>query len=147
MNTLVSFELARLLKEKGFDLPAQKYYEYALKSKKHKEDGYSGPFGWEKGELNLQKGYFVNNNKISDFTSKMWYMCSAPTIADVVMWFYEKYKIWISVEWENHEFRCILYDANPLTSRYNNVYSILSGFHSPTKSYEAAIEYCLTKII
>lgn len=143
MITPVKFPIAKLLKEKGFDIPTKKYYEYALKSKKDKEDGYSGSFGWKKGELNLQSDYFQNNSE-SDFASEMWYMCSAPTIAEVVMWLYEKHGIWISVS------------VIPFENNFMFEYSIANikeclyqygTYDSPTEAYEAAIEYTLKNLI
>ena len=71
--------------------------------------------------------------------------CSAPTIAEVVMWVYEKHGIWINVE--RHEPKSlfnwvIIYqdDVAVKESRGN-------GYKSPTEAYEAAIEYCLTNLI
>ncbi len=63
MNTPVSFELAKLLKEKGFDLN----HEYMVFT-------FSETEKYPEGELFLK-----------------------PTIAEVVMWLYEKHEIWIGV--------------------------------------------------
>ncbi len=146
MNTPVSFELAKLLKEKGFDIPTKKYYEYALKSKKDKENGYSGSFGWKKGELNLQSDYFQNNSK-SDFTSEMWYMCSSPTITEVVMWLYEKHGIWIVASYElnieNHKkewFWIAIKDGEEIAYQYKD-------FSSPAEAYEAGIKHALKNLL
>ena len=153
MNTPVSYAIAKLLKEKGFDLPAQKYYEHALKSVKNKEDGYSGPFGWKKGELNLQTDYFVNNSKTADLTSEMWYMCSAPTIADVVMWLLMKHKIWIWVGCRDLENGKTIFIANgrniPSTKSNEFVVDVIlyQPKDNPSEAYEAAIEYALNKLI
>ena len=76
MNTPVSFPLAKVLKEKGFDEVSQKWYSV--------EGGC----------------YFIdefNNNR--GFVPT--YECEAPTISDVVMWLYKNHKIWISVDPEN----------------------------------------------
>ena len=142
MNKPISFPLSKLLKEKGFDLPTHKYYEYALKSVKNREDGYSGNFGWKKGELNLQTQYFINNSKISDLTSEMWYMCLAPTIAKVVMWLYEEYEAWINVGFSGDE-TCYLM----VTNKIGNIKWNGKGFNSPTEAYEAAIAYTLKYLI
>ena len=142
MNKEVSFPIAKLLKEKGFDLPTQKYYEHALKSVKNREDGYSGPFGWKKGELNLQTGYFVNSSKTADLTSEMWYMCSAPTIADVVMWLYEKHGIWISVN-ATEDLKSFWYEIRGV----GRIWFTGKNCNSPTEAYEAAIEYTLNNLI
>ena len=70
MNTPVSFELSKELKEKGFDLPCRLLY----KSEKELEEGIGVDYDW---------------NKFDSY--------SAPTIAEVVCWIYNKYDIWISL--------------------------------------------------
>lgn len=91
MTETVNYELGKLLKEKGFDLPTNKYYEQALTSKKDSEtNDFTGAFGWKKGETNLNIGFFRNNGGMADLSNENWYMCSAPTIAQVIMWLYEK---------------------------------------------------------
>lgn len=69
MNTYVSFELAKLLKEKGFDKPTSKYFKYDGKECENK------PLDW-----NEDVGFF-----------------SAPTISEVAMWLYEKHGVWVEV--------------------------------------------------
>ena len=60
MNTTVSFEIAKLLKEKGFDEQLNYYYD---------------SFG-DIGSSKIK----VNWNESEEL------LCSAPTIAEVVMW-------------------------------------------------------------
>lgn len=72
MNIPVSFELSKLLKEKGFDDVCQKWYSTG-------------------GGIYFQDEF--ENNR--GFTPT--YKCEAPTIAEVVMWLYEKHGIWIVV--------------------------------------------------
>ena len=145
MNTPVSFELAKLLKEKGFDIPTQRYYEHALTSKKDSEtNDYTGSFGWKKGETNLSSGYFKNNYGMADLSDKNWYMCSAPTIAEVVMWLYEKHQIWIETPFWDSKFRIKVVDIKNET--------VLKGidfnqFNTPTEAYEEAIKYTLKNLI
>ena len=142
MNTPVSFELAKLLKEKGFDIPTQRYYEHALTSKKDSEtNDYTGSFGWKKGETNLSSGYFKNNYGMADLSDKNWYMCSAPTIAEVVMWLYEKHGIWIFVFRYSKEWQWKVDDENS-TLEFSR-----KGFNSPTEAYEAAINHTLNNLI
>lgn len=71
MNTPVSFENAKLLKEKGFDIPTLKWYHRETK------------------KLNTNDLIFSMNKLTDNY--------SAPTIAEVVMWLYKKHGIWISV--------------------------------------------------
>ena len=159
MNTLISFELARLLKEKGFDIPTQQHYEFALKSKKHKEDGYSGSFGWKKGELTLRSEYFINNHKTIDGTNTHWYFCSAPTISEVVMWLYAYHSIWIQTPFSHNDGKPFCWSINKTIRNISeededrNCWlsgvdtEDINGWDSPTEAYEAAIEYTLNNLI
>ena len=69
MKTPVNFELAKLLKEKGFDTPIRNAW-------------YIGEVAYWK----IPKNHNDSNVKVS-----------AQTIADVVMWMHEKHGIWIAV--------------------------------------------------
>ena len=69
MNTPVSFELAKLLKEKGFD---GNYFHY-----------------WN---MVNHSGEWKVDTSIWEYTDNY---IEAPTIAEVVMWLYEKHGIWI----------------------------------------------------
>lgn len=129
MNKPVSFDLAKLLKEKGFD--------------ENCRYGYNGSFEPHHTGL-IEFGYLQTNSELLELT----YL--APTIADVVMWLYEKHGIWIRVT-------PIPYSDNLTHWRWEHMstnYSTRSlkwkkeqDYMSPTEAYEAAIEYCLTKLI
>ena len=92
MNTLVSFELDKLLLSKNIDMP-------------------------------------VN-----------------PTIADVVMWLYEKHGIWISSDFsevdESFTYKIHLINSDNLPRIFTDC-----GYNSPTEAYEAAIIYTLNNLI
>ena len=89
MNTHVDFEISQLLKEKGFNEPCQ-----------YLRVGGSYRINFEK------EGELFNNKYPSTQIPNDWCLC--PTIADVVIWLYEKHDIWITVnicvigsdEWE-----------------------------------------------
>ena len=119
MTTPVKFELAKLLKTKGFDEQLKYYYD---------------SFG-DIGSSNVK----VNWNESEEL------LCSAPTIAEVVMWLYEKYEIWIWVEREDttNEFEWLCrYENEGSCKDYDDKF-----YNSPTEAYEAAIEYCLNNLI
>lgn len=78
MNTLVSFEIAKLLKEKGFDLITRKSWRISIDPEKH---NYTKP-------VTDEDTYFHNVKE----------SYSAPTIAEVIMWLYKKHKIWIELK-------------------------------------------------
>lgn len=84
MNKEVNFELAKLLKEKEIYIPAFHYYENEVLKEPYLENGSSTDTEF-RVELSDLKEYF------NEWSKKI----SAPTIAEVVMWLYEKHGIWI----------------------------------------------------
>jgi hypothetical protein len=124
MNTLISFEIAKLLKEKGFDnIDCNGYY--------HVCDGYT------KGYAHCySSSYTQSDNAIL-----------APSIAEVVMWLYDKHKIWVIVNITiNAKWFFELYnlkDKRNAEILTDNEY----WFNSPTEAYEAAIKYTLENLI
>ena len=124
MNTPISFELAKLLKEKGFNLPTIKYYvdkNTCVDCLPAKIDG----------------SYPTNDDMITDW-------CSAPIISEVVMWLCEKHRIWIEVIVESpNYFGYSVCNIKNNTSQDGDYVS----YDSPTEAYEAAIEYVLTTLI
>ena len=115
MNTPVSFELAKLLKEKGFDGNYFHYWNMVNHSGKWKVD-----------------------TSIWEYTDDY---IEAPTIAEVVMWLYEKHEIWISVE-ASDDFTMFCFRV-----RKKEVSRLSFNYNSPTEAYEAAIEYTLNKLL
>lgn len=130
MNTLVKFELAKLLKEKGFDL-------YCV-------------WSYWNGELTSHTpGYALEDGTTSQENYWDFDRYYAPTIAEVVMLLYEKHRVWISVhkamevKWTNDYFN---YE---ILSPKGTVYSDIGGTqpNTSTEAYEAAIEYTLKNLI
>jgi hypothetical protein len=127
MNSHVSFELAKLLKEKGFREPCQ----FLRVGGKYR--------------INFEKeGDLFNNKYPSLQIPNDWYF--APTIAEVVMWLHEKHDIWIQVFILNKTFA---WKATEITKGIT--WSLFAqqdkGDNSPTASYEAAIKYALKHFI
>jgi hypothetical protein len=104
MNTPVSFELAKLLNDKG--LPG-------LKS-------------------------FYDNKKHYELNPKKY------TIAEVVMWLYEKHGLWVEVIIEQPFY--FGYDVFKVKNNVSQIKKFIS-YNSPTEAYEAAIEYTLNNLI
>lgn len=128
MNKPISYPLAKLLKEKEYHEECWQSY----RTIEHTEDRLSW---WKVGELN--KPMYC---KLSDKNDAHYGVCSAPTIADVVMWLYEKHDIWIVV---------FPTEENWTFDIFNKIECVKSEsfINSPTEAYEAAIEYTLTKLI
>lgn len=142
MNIPIKYPIAKLLKEKGFDEQCYYYYEHAITEAYNEQDGYSGPFGWEKGETNYQSGFHINNSKY-DSSNEAWLLCSAPTIAEVCMWLYEKHGIWIYPF--RHDFNNQFYWH--IDTAREDEFTSDNVFNSPTEAYTAAIEYTLNNLI
>jgi hypothetical protein len=93
------------------------------------------------------KGYsfeFIEHGEMKDV------LLNIPTLSDVVMWFYEKHKIWISVDGEvSGMFIYYIKKYNSIETTFDvkKTTSLLEYYISPTLAYEAAIEYVLTKLI
>lgn len=123
MNTPISFELAKLLKEKGFNAPCiQQYYNH--------------------GELlfcvDVHGRPMLKTNDKS-YLDSGGYCISAPTIAEVVMWLRENHGVWISVR-IGYGYEFALQSTNQPISLVND------GYSTPTQAYESAIEHCLKRI-
>ena len=132
MNTPVSFELAKLLKEKGFDTPCINYYtlsnEFTPKDYLFtgKADNYN----------NVKNSVHNNNGTIS-----------APTIAEVVMWLYEKHRIWVVVD-NLIDNKFYFSHRDTKTNNYASRSGCNEeGYESPTEAYEAGIRYVLSNLI
>ena len=135
MNKPISYPLAKLLKEKGFLEDCENEYDS------------SGKLRFD----HTGSSYWVNkrcNDSLNIF--------SAPTIADVIMWLYEKYGIWISAHQEKcvaslgWDFNFVFIDEHEKSVKEQEVLYKSFGertFNSPTEAYEAAIEYTLSKLI
>ena len=117
MNKEVNFEIAKLLQEKGYNQWSAKWYSV---------EG----FCYKENEFDNCIGYIPTKD------------CNAPTIAEVVMWLYEKYGVWVSCDATvNLWFYSI---STPETGKML-VSTSDNHFNSPTEAYEAAIKYVLKK--
>ena len=129
MNNPVSFELAKLLKEKGFNEPTIDQYYLSNGIYKLKE---------------IKEGVFSNSELEKDGEnyggSNPNFWISAPILVDVLMWLYEKHNIWIV---------CFPTDGGWTFDIFNKIECVKSEsfINSPTECYEKAIEYTLTKLI
>lgn len=132
MNTHVNFEIAKLLKEKGFDKPTR-------------------------GHIHISHFHHCKNGNIP-----------LPTIAEVVMWLYEKYGIWIHIlpqdksaidfRVESSEYPSlalfiliIKYEKNlsmkEILNSSDPTSDLFMHYDEPTEAYLAAIEYTLKNLI
>ncbi len=83
-----------------------------------------------------------------------WYLDLS--LAEVVMWLYEKHGIWISIDWtpqnNRDEYPCEVYWYYFISGQVGNPEKTIdnsqtSNINSPTEAYFAAIEYVLLNLI
>lgn len=123
MNTTVNFEISKLVKKKGYDNVTDLIY-----MTNHTK------------EVLFEN---INGLKHSDGNNPF---CSAPTIAEVVMWIYEKYGVWISVDMIFVENQTYFYYI--ITESKDDVIDIQSEkYNTATEAYSSAIEYTLKNLI
>ncbi len=120
----VSFELAELLKEKGFaELCSHCYHDF------------------------LKEGEDIKKPLLREFTQRKFQNSNitkhkaAPTIGEVLDWIFEKYNIWLWVEQEDttnkFEWLCRYEDKGACKDYDDKFYT------TPLEAYEEAIKYVL----
>ena len=118
MNKPISSKLTKLLKEKGFDNESAHYYN-------------------EKGESLFD----IDFPSLQSTKPEIYY--DKPTIAEVIMWLYEKHGIWIWAERYSTLFRPYAEEIGD--ERFGKWEG--HKYSSPTEAYLAAIEYTLKNLI
>ena len=117
----VTVKLAKLLKEKGFNKKVLNCYNI------------------ENNNISTAPHY-----ELSNFNAGVHY--SAPTIAGVLMWLYEKHRVWISVDMVFEETQmgfwyCIR------ESKMDDFAIQSEEYETSAEAYDAAITYTLNNII
>lgn len=152
MNTPIKFELAKLLKEKLFSWECENFY----KKGKHDKKFYLSTGIEYDSDKNLIWDWNLHGGKSGMLTkiipypnedSAIYY--SAPTIAEIVMWLYEKHEIWIQVKpggkLETWDF-IVQKKDNTFAVSYFEIKQHKPFFNSPTEAYEEGIKYVLNNM-
>lgn len=136
MNTPVSFPLAQLLKEKGFNKEVTQRWSIA-----ENIDGDKFPIcQYECALFNWNDHRFYPDH------------VSAPTIADVVMWFYEEHKVQLFLDYTYYDgfhygIKWVKSNGNYGELWRDNNGEAPDGYDSWTEAYEVAVEYFLKNLI
>lgn len=147
----ISFEAAILLKEKGFEVPVDRYYLSNGDLKVNFEES------WDEREYYFDADHFKDNrNKKGWLMTKTGGECfgceldnikyfipySAPTIALVIKWIRENFGIHISIDFDKDcQWMAATYSLNTLKAK------ILEPYSSPEEAENAAISYTLNNLI
>lgn len=129
MNTPVSFEIAKLLKEKGFDKSLDTIFNTV----------------YDIEDMSLMK-----NVHQETLTKGKELFLHAPTIAEVVMWLYKEKGLWVNVMYMGFELKYswsidIITTSGSDWDSYGEEGDIC--YKSPTEAYSQAIEYTLKNLI
>ena len=135
MTEPVSFKIAKLLKEKGFDEETLHFYTKS----RSKMFGINEHNRYYNIVNTPKKLYTCGEHSVADVKN----VYSAPTITDVVMWLYEKHGIWIVILPELLNGTEIRYYPSVFEQGVGE--DIEEYYNSPTEAYEAAIKYCLAQ--
>lgn len=172
MNTPVKFQLAKLLKEKGWNKPELNFY---FEDGTFSENVFRDSVGMDYGsQFEVGFSELIENWNDKWLTKKNGDRCfgcdksrgyfetfSAPTIAEVVMWLYEKHGIWIDVYYNSkykswdYEYTNINWSQEEVDKKLeedihnllDNIFNAKIKYNSPTEAYEAAIEFTLKNLI
>jgi hypothetical protein len=126
LTAVVNFETVKLLKDKEFE----------NKNPNKLRRSYYNHLGEYKGDATEYIKALVRKEDAKPFES-----VDAPTIGQVVDWLFEKHGIWVFVKQEDVSFQAYIRHQEPINNWFSKFYD------SPKESYEAAITYCLEKLI
>jgi hypothetical protein len=152
--TYVTFEQAKWLKEKGFDVPMSHYYFEDGEFKEHFLQETHGYYG-DEYEVHLSE--FNENWNDKWLTKKSGDRCfgcskdrgyfetfSAPEQWRVVEWLRVKHGIWVSIFHKRHS----MDKHYGYTIKHpNEIETKLWEFNSPQEAYSAAFDYVLNNLI
>ena len=93
----ISINTAKLLKELNFNISVDLSVTEYTEERVHEEDGTSGPFGWEKGELEYSSGHFRNGSE-SDYSNESYTSYALPTQSVLQSWLREVHgiRVWVT---------------------------------------------------
>ena len=132
----VSFETAKLLKEKGFDGKCHAFYRKTLLNNKITD----------KAELHISTHLSLTNSNLQDKLYKEIVYCVAPTLQMAMKWLRKEYNIHIEPRYfpTPNIYRYVIIHS-PVT--FENIDSHPQYFNTNEEACEAAIKYCLENLI
>lgn len=158
----VSYDIAKQLKELGFDEPCLAGFYHYISDKPERarqlltpKDSIFGENYMLKNSLDFikQPSIAINHHPICNEN------CSAPTIVNVIMWLYEKHDIWIyptptlngnkdTIMWRITICPCGIKNQRSSNKNYLPAFNFDDNcFNSPTEAYLTGIEYVLNNLV
>lgn len=135
----VSFDTAKLLKEKGFNEQLDTVYsEYGELHKVFDKEFYESTNSF----------ITLSNSNYNDITrAKYGFFVTAPTLQMAIKWLKEEHNLGVIPHWSqvSGEFGCHIYDLTKKGSQeYHSIRGSFDGFEEPA---ELGIKYCLENLI
>ena len=136
----VSFETAKLLKEKGFNVETEHKMWYVIKQ-------FSTGCHWNSC---IYKEGDITREHDKDYCIAM------PTLQMARKWLLEKHKLYIEIRITNHsmsnlidipKYYWVLFDATTVKWLGESTINKPIAFDSPEEGYEEAIKYCLKNLV
>lgn len=142
MNTPVNFDLAKSLRENGFDVP--------VKGRIHVSHWHLVKDNVIPANVNI--GYGGAFSPVENWNNPGLHYMSIPTVAEAISWVYSKYSLWIYAVKTNYGWTAVVKDYSG--DNYRTVYTTHSEemflAHAQDKwsksyadAYQAAIKHCL----
>ena len=123
-----SFEVSKLLKEKGFDVECRWYYDTEFKE-----------YTWHMEYENFR------NSEIENGYGKLRFpMISAPTHSVAIEWIRVNFGLWINA-FDNHQGK--RWQSQVVRLSANSTIQGFSNFKTPQEAIDAALVYTLQKLI
>ena len=125
----VSFEIAKLLKEKGFDEPCECFYDT------------------EHNDISIVNGWMDTSNSLLEEREFLCY--SAPTLQMAMKWLREMYDIHVvpRKDFFNGTYTGMIYDGRRENVFDKDDYIALVGYETYEQACEDCIKYCLENLI
>ena len=143
----VSFETAKLLKEKGFDAECHSHY-YPC----HYPDGSIQYHKYERTEYEKDKPYYA----IYSFKTLPKDHYLAPTLQMAMKWLREVHKMHVEIRITNHsvskmfdipKYYWIIFNPEKVKWMDESTLHDVAGFDTYEKACDSAINYCLRKLV
>lgn len=144
--TYISFEQAKLLKEKGFDIPTVKFYYLHDNRKWHQDgelgEGFNDDYWGDNTNLNWNKDGRLPFKPFSDCVS-------APEQHTIVEWLRITHGIWIQIFpiGENKEMKYYCKIIKNDNGWVKIVHQISTIVITPQEAYSSAFDYVLKELI
>lgn len=94
----ISLDQARKLKQIGFDWGVEGSYTEYLTQQVHPEDGTTGAFGWEQGEVEYSSDFFINDDRRVDYSNESYVMYACPSVPLAIKWLYHARNLYVELD-------------------------------------------------